>query len=293
MELRGLCTGVGWHKDRLQLELRLDEEAADKALWPLEDGRELAFRLPAQRRCIGYRPPSAGAHLVPCPERVRGLGASQCPRCFERAVLLPCLRCDGERCRNPERRPTCVQPQNHALYLCAFGPGAFKVGVARWERRAHRVSEQGARAGLIVACDDGQMIRRYEKMIMRSGVPDRMQASEKLRALAEDASLDELTGGLLRLAERLRARLPMPWLSEPEQLELPEIPVLGQLPNLVEPQAGFELRGEIRALAGNIAVVDSDRGQTLALEMTRLTGYELEPLAAGELTAGQMALGLG
>lgn len=293
MEPRGLCTGVGWHDDRLQLELRLDEQAAEKALWPLEVGRELAFRLPQQRRCIGYRPPAAGAHLLPCPDDVREIGGSQCPKCLERAVILPCLRCDGERCRNPERRPSCVRPQNHGLYLCAFGPGSYKVGVARWERRAHRVAEQGARAGLIVARDDGQMIRRYEKMIERSGVPDRLQATEKLRALAEPAADDELTGGLLRLAERLRARLPVPWLSDPEQLELPAIPALGSPPDLIEPHAGLELRGEIRALAGNIAVIASDRGQTVALEMTRLTGYELEPLAAGELTAGQMALGIG
>src|SRR5690606_17361353 len=121
---------------------------------------------------------------------------SQCPECFQRAVILPCLRCDGERCRNPARRPSCVRPKNHALYLCAFGPGAIKVGVARWSRRAHRVAEQGAREALIVARDDGQMIRRYERMVARSGIPDRLQPAERLRALAEPAEPDLLLGEL-------------------------------------------------------------------------------------------------
>ena len=283
----GLCTGVGWHERQLELEL-LGADGT-KSTWELLSGRELAVRLSSERRCIGSRPPGATS-LIPCPNKASGLSGSQCEDCFAAAVILPCLRCDGERCRNPARREICVQPANHALYLCAFAGGVVKVGVARWDRRWARVCEQSARAGLIVARADGQIIRRYEQMIRKSGIPDRLSPSEKLSALAGEETVHELEGELERRLASIKKRLPIPWMSEPETLKLAVIPPLGR-PRLLSAPGAASLRGRIAAMAGNIIVLASDRGEELAIEAQSLVGYELAPLEDGEQTAGQMAMG--
>src|ERR1035437_9835934 len=155
----GHLTGVGWREKKLNFELRTPDDK--KSLVAVSVGDEVAIEVTRERSCIGYRAPDSGS-LTPCPHGEKSISASQCLDCLTDAHILPCLRCTGERCANPLRRGDCVQPENHAVYLAAFGPGIFKVGVARWERRFERLAEQGARLALIVARDDGQQVRRVE-----------------------------------------------------------------------------------------------------------------------------------
>lgn len=293
MEITGLCTGAGRRDGVLHLELRSDQSKEPR---PLEPGLELAFEIVGGRRCIGYRPPEATS-LIPCPDHADALSAAQCPACFERAKIRQCLRCTGERCTNPERRPSCVQPENHAVYLASFGPGMLKVGVARWERRFERLAEQGARAALIVARDDGQQVRRMEAQIERAErgdqkIPDRRSPGEKLRGLTHPVTNEQLLAEIRERLPRLRLRVLGQWLKEPEELELPELPLLESPPRILAPKVGLRLRGKIFAVAGAILIVDLDTGERVALEVASLIGYQLRALAQEEVAGGQLALAL-
>lgn len=260
-------------------------------LQAIRDGEEIGFRVVSARRCIGYRPPGAES-LFPCPDEVRGISASQCEECFKRAKILPCLRCDGEMCRNPVRRPSCVRPDNHAVYLASFGHGILKVGVARWERRFDRVAEQGARAALVIARDDGQIVRRVEQTIRRLGIPDRVSTGVKLGALTQVGRRPELEAELLDAVTGLRRRLRAKWLDEPEVVELASPRVLPHRPRLLSPEAGLAVKGTVRHTIGKLVIIDSDADELVAIDVGSLDGYELAPLSEAEHGSGQMALAL-
>lgn len=279
----GLCTGAGWREDGLYLELREGEE---KLLHPVRLGSRFAYEISAEPRCIGYRAPGASS-LEPCPDRSEG--ASQCPECFKRAVILPCLRCDGSRCRNPERRDSCVRPLNHALYLAAFSMTTLKVGVARWERRAQRVSEQSARAALIIARTDGQTVRRWEQMIRSSGVPDRIQPKEKLAALIDDDPTVDLIAELKKKSESLKRRLPIEWLSTVEEISPERIGSISN-PRLTHPSSLGQISGEVTAVIGELITISSDLGEEISIEARALTGHSMRPFEIGDTAEGQLAL---
>lgn len=286
-QIEGHITGAGWRDGSLNVEyLDPDDE---KKLTTFRIGAEVALRIDAGRDCIGYRPPGADS-LISCPDAATGLRSNQCPGCFERALILPCLRCNGERCRNPARRRQCVQPENHALYLASFAPGHLKVGVARWDRRAERLAEQGAKAAIIVARDDGQMVRRSESQIRRFGTPDRLQLSEKLRLLTVKAPVIDLVDELLDLQGGLRHRMRARWLAEPEVVALPELPLLDIAPRLIEPRPGLSLRGVVEGVTGQAVLVRNDSGELVALEVSALAGYRVSALADEQGSSGQMAL---
>jgi hypothetical protein len=205
-------------------------------------------------------------------------------------MILPCLRCDGDRCRNPERRSSCVQPENHAVYLASFGPDLHKVGVARWERRHERVREQGARAALIIARDDGQMVRRLEQSIRRIGIPDRISPGAKIAALTQRGNPGQLAEELLTALAGVRHRVRGKWIDTPELLDIPEFEPLPYRPEAVHPEPGFSLRGTVESLIGQTVIVRRDEAELAALEASALHGYRLRPLEPGEGSSGQMAL---
>lgn len=284
-----MVTGAGWREEGLSLELRLAD--GEKELRSLQVGDELAFAINSSRRCIGHRPPGAES-LLPCPDEVTGISSTQCPDCFEKALTLPCLRCTGERCRNPARRHSCVQPENHALYLASFAPGVLKVGVARWDRRVERLAEQGARAAIICGRDDGQMVRRAEAQIKRiSGIPDRLQTTEKLRHLTVAGDTQKMEEEMIDVLAGLKRRMRAKWI-EPERVALPQVEVLPVAPRLLDLKPGVTLRGEIEAISGQVALVRSDANELVAIEAPALAGYELEPLAAHQGSNGQLSLAL-
>jgi hypothetical protein len=281
----GLITGAGLRDGRLHLELRAEQ---DKPLFELDPGDALAFAVNSTRTCIGARPPGASS-LAPCPYQATHLNASQCDQCFASALMLPCLRCTGERCNNPARRSDCVRPENHAVYLASFGLGILKVGVARWERRFERLAEQGARAALIIARDDGQQVRRLEAQLRRAGIRDRIPPQEKLRALTRVASVTELERELQQALETTKLRTIGRWI-EPEGVSLPPAPLLKAQPRLLTPNKDFRLRGRIVAVIGQTLIIDSDTGEQVALEVTSLIGYQSRSLSEQEAGAGQLAM---
>jgi hypothetical protein len=283
-----LCTGLGRRDDELHLELR--SEDGGKLTRPLRIGDSFAVELHGARRCIGYRGPLSQS-LIACPHQITGLGSHQCQSCLVAAQILPCLRCDGERCNNPARRKSCVQPQNHAVYLASFGPGMLKVGVARWERRQARLIEQGARAALIVSRDDGQQVRRTESQIRRFGrVPDRLNVHDKLYGLTQAGTPATLGAEISATFIKLRRQVQATWLEQPESVALPQMPVLGCVPPLVAAAADLRLRGEIEAISGATLILASDSGERVAIDVDGLIGYTLRELEGDEAGLGQLAL---
>lgn len=288
--MHGHCTGVGWSEGSLSFELRDRDEKSQREL---RSGDELAIELVGSRQCIGYRPPEGGS-LLACPGGADNLSSAQCPDCFEQARILPCLRCTGDRCNNPVRRKSCVVPENHAVYLASFGPGVVKVGVARWERRYERLAEQGARAAIVIARDDGQQVRRMESQYRSfiDGVEDRLSPTEKLTAYTLAGSPEKLRKELAEVFDLSKIRVLGQWLNTPEPVELPLLPVLPTAPRLLRPGAGFRLRGTVFALCGQAIIIDSDTGERVALEASSLAGYELRALHTSEQGEGQLTMAL-
>jgi hypothetical protein len=285
--MEGLCTGVGIHDGEFHLEIR----AQEKELYPLQVGKAFGLELTERRACIGFRSPGSTS-LEPCPDDIKGISANQCDACLERAQMLPCLRCTGERCMNPARRSDCVQPKNHAVYLASFGPGVLKVGVARWLRRNERVREQGSRAGIIIARDDGQLVRRIESQIKKYGIRDRIAPTEKLRALTQVAQQEQLIDELREELAMIKTRVRGAWLDQVETVALEEAPLLQSTPRLVQPESGLRIKGQITDIIGQILLVSADTGETVALEAPSLVGYQLRELALDEIGEGQLALSI-
>lgn len=133
----------------------------------LGSGTDLEYTLET-RHCAGTI--SDGDH-VPCSNR----GAPYCPAHDDD---WPCASCRGqcdlpiEACR-----------EEHAIYLAAFAPSTFKVGVTRLERLPTRLREQGADRGAhLQAVSNGRLARRIETELAE-GVPDRVPVDAKVAGL--------------------------------------------------------------------------------------------------------------
>jgi len=80
------------------------------------------------------------------------------PYCDRHVSRWPCARCTGE-CDLP--LDACRE--DHAVYLAAFAPATFKVGVTRAWRLETRLREQGAdRAAHLRTVADGRVARQIE-----------------------------------------------------------------------------------------------------------------------------------
>lgn len=274
-----MITGVGHDGDSPTLELRSRSDPDDKQVRAVSDRLDLLIC--GTRHCIGYRAPGAET-LEACPDGNETDRASQCPECAELAQMRACHRCNGLRCSNPARRDTCVVADNHAAYLAAFAPGVIKVGVGRWNRRRMRVLEQGARAAIVIARDDGQQIRRLESAIALRGIPDRLAPGERLRALGVDSDPDALRDDLEQVAAGFRRRLPWAkWLRPTETLELPALPVFPASSRLLRPAPGEPLVGEVSALAGQFLILERSDAP-VAIELSSLVGYPVREVGRGE-----------
>jgi hypothetical protein len=269
-----LVTGVGLNEMGTPvLELRAVNGDKSQVLVPAA----IAWQIGIDRHCIGYRPP-LGKTLHPCQDNARGLPGSQCPVCADLASLLPCLRCQGDRCRNPARRPDCVQVDNHAIYLAAFAPGIHKVGVARWHRREARLREQGAYVGLIIGQTDGLLARRMETIISKFGnIVDRLSVRDHLRAATVESDPQALLAELRLKAASLQRRLiQQPWVEEMEQYTFPERQTLSHLPQLWSPSGASTLVGDVQGFIGQTMILQPEGGSLLAVDLPTLIGWHVQ-----------------
>ncbi|MCU4926686.1 DUF2797 domain-containing protein [Halobacteria archaeon AArc-dxtr1] len=208
---------------------------------PLEPGTGLSYTL-GERRCAGV---VDGDEHVSCDR-------PKTPYCESHTSTWICARCTG----------TCLKPemdcyQEHAVYLAAFAPDVFKVGVTKHRRLETRLREQGAeRAAHIHTVSNGRIARELEAEIANDLV-DRVRVDAKIDALA--APLDEPAW------EELLAEFDVIDRYQFEYgLDLDRTPVRETV-----------ARGTVQGVRGRTLVLETG-GTSYAVDMRDLVGYEVE-----------------
>ncbi|MFB6085799.1 MAG: DUF2797 domain-containing protein [Halodesulfurarchaeum sp.] len=137
-------------------------------------GRELSFALD-ERHCAGRKVDSTHESCA----------TETAPYCEVHTTRWPCAHCRGQ-CAMPIE--TCHE--EHAIYLAAFEPDRYKVGVTRSWRLETRLTEQGARrAAHIRTVENGRTARQIEAEIA-TDVPDRLTQAAKIEGLGRSLDVD-------------------------------------------------------------------------------------------------------
>ncbi len=206
----------------------------------LDPGHELGYTL-GERHCAGTR--DGSVHNT-CPNP----GA---PRCEVHTTPWPCARCSGD-CE----KPIDACDQEHAVYLAAFAPDRFKVGVTRSWRLHTRLREQGADRGAhLRTVSDGRIARRVERTIAES-ITDRIPTGRKLRGLHRDVD-SQAWRSLLDEHD------PVTTYEFGYDLELTERPMAETL-----------AAGTVVGSQGRVLVIERG-GSTYAIDLRNLVGYEI------------------
>lgn len=207
---------------------------------PLEAGTELDYALD-QRHCAGVL--DDGSHT--------SCAASDAPYCDQHTSHWACARCTGD-CTMPLQ--TCHE--EHALYLAAFAPATFKVGVTRSWRLDTRLREQGAdRAAHLRTVANGKVARQIEADIA-TDVGDRVRVPTKVRGLHQ--TVDEAAW-----TELLAEFDPLETFSFGYGLGLTDRPVAETIAT-----------GTVRGTQGRVLVLDHN-GSTYAVNLRDLVGYDV------------------
>ncbi|WP_332898615.1 DUF2797 domain-containing protein [Haladaptatus sp. CMSO5] len=207
---------------------------------PLAPGTELAYSLGA-RHCAGVT--VDGTH--------HACDNAKAPYCRLHTDMWPCAICTGN----------CSMPidachEEHAVYLAAFAPDVFKVGVTRSWRLDTRLREQGAdRAAHILTVSDGRIARRKEAEIAKRLV-DRVRVPTKISGLHR--GVDEHAWDAL--------------LTEFDVIEQFDFDYGFSLDS--SPIAETLATGTVVGTQGRVLVV-RHAGSTYAVDLRGLVGYEL------------------
>ena len=212
----------------------------------LTPGAALAYTL-GPRHCAGTV--HDGGHLACDDDRA--------PYCEEHSYTWVCARCTGE-CLKDEM--DCHD--DHAVYLAAFAPDAFKVGVTKEWRLERRLREQGAdRAAHVRTVENGRIAREYEASVAER-IPDRVRVPTKRAGLADD--VDERAWN-----ELLDEFDPIETYAFDYGLGLAERP----LPETVA-------TGDVVGTKGRLLVLERG-GTTYAVDLRDLLGHEVTAGASG------------
>jgi hypothetical protein len=212
----------------------------------LEPGTELAYTL-GDRHCAGAV--TEDGHLA-CAEPTA-------PHCAQHASTWVCAKCTGT-CLKDEM--DCVEP--HAIYLAAFAPDVFKVGVTKEWRLETRLREQGAdRGALLAVVSDGRIAREREAEIATE-ISDRIRVPTKRAGLHRD--VDETAWNAL--------------LSEFDVDAADRFDFDYDLGLTDRPVAETIATGTVRGVQGRLLVLDH-AGSTYAVDLRDLVGHEAAPEA--------------
>jgi hypothetical protein len=255
VQVVGYDTGAG--ADRPAALLVASEGAVDRE--PLHGGRTLAYTL-GERRCAGTLD---GRDHVACENPAA-------PYCDAHDSTWICARCTG----------TCLKAemdchQEHAVYLAAFAPATFKVGVTKRERLETRFREQGADRGAhLYTVADGRIAREIEaELAAETPVPDAVRVPTKIDGLAR--TVDEAAWAALLAGFDVREEFDFEY-----GLDLTSAPVAETIAS-----------GTVRGTKGRVLVLERDGG-VYAVDMRDLVGYELrEGTSSRELQSSLGAFG--
>ncbi len=214
----------------------------------LEPGTDLDYALGA-RHCAGT---VTDAGHRPC-------AAATAPQCPQHRSTWVCAKCTGT-CLKDEM--DCTEP--HVVYLAAFAPDTFKVGVTKAWRLETRLREQGAdRGARVTTVPDGRIAREREAAIAES-IPDRVRVPTKRAGLHQSVDADAWTDLLATygVGEGDRYRFD-------HGLDLRDRPVAETI-----------AAGRVRGVKGRLLVVER-AGSTYAVDLRDLVGHEITPGAGG------------
>ena len=173
------------------------------------------------------------------------------PYCPDHSHVWVCARCTG----------TCLKDEmdcfdDHAIYLAAFAPDQFKVGVTTLWRLETRLREQGADRGAhIRTVDDGRIARELEAEIATE-LTDRVRVPTKMAGLGRSVDVEAWHALLAEFD-------PIDTFDFEYGLDLMSQPVDETMAT-----------GTVRGTKGRILVLDRG-GSTYAVDMRELVGYEL------------------
>lgn len=203
-------------------------------------GESLAFSL-TDRHCAGT---IRGDHHRPCAE-------AAAPFCAAHDDTWICARCRG----------TCLKDEmdchvDHDIYLAAFAPRTFKVGVTRSGRLQERLTEQGAdRGARIHQVQNGRIAREREAAIANE-IPDRVPTPVKVRGLTRSLDTDAWEALLDQHGVDKRVT--------PEyQLAIDQSPISETI-----------VRGTVRGVKGRLLCLRWN-GSTYATDLRDLLGYHV------------------
>ena len=206
----------------------------------LEAGTELEYTL-GERHCAGTI--HDDSHIA-CENPTA-------PYCPDHRHTWVCARCTG----------TCLKDEmdcfdNHAIYLAAFGPDQFKIGVTKQWRLDTRLREQGAdRAAHIRTVDDGRIARQLEAEIANE-IPDRVRVPTKLAGFGQ--SVDDVA-----------------WQRLLDEFEPIDTFVFDYGLDLdCQPVDETVATGTVRGTKGRLLIVERG-GSTYGVDMRNLVGYEV------------------
>jgi hypothetical protein len=241
VQIVGYETAAGGETDQAALVTASDGTVSREQL---SQGTTLSYTL-GERRCAGT---IDGQQHVACSN-------PDSPYCDRHTSRWACARCTGE-CDLPLE--TCRE--EHAVYLAAFAPATFKVGVTRSWRLETRLREQGAdRAAHLRTVEDGRIARQIEADIA-TAVGDRVRVPTKIDGLHRSVDDDAWES----LGDEYE---PFATFAFDYGLELDE-----------RPMGETMATGTVRGTKGRVLVVDHN-GSTYAVDLRDLVGYEVR---AGE-----------
>jgi hypothetical protein len=215
-----------------------DDGSVDRV--SLESGRELSFAL-GVRHCTGV---IDGDDHRPCDR-------STTPYCDAHTDRWPCARCAGD-CSLPLQ--SCRE--EHVVYLAAFAPATFKVGVTRSWRLRRRLREQGADRGAhLRTVENGRIAREIEADIAVE-VGDRVRVPTKIKGIHRTVDVDAWQE-LLTNYDHVET------LAFDYGVDLADRPVAETL-----------FSGAVRGVKGRILVLENG-GSTYAVDLRDLVGYDL------------------
>lgn len=181
-------------------------------------GVQLTLQGLAERFCTG-RFDLATGKSEPCPDRaaLRDDSFEQCLACHRATGFNPAFYNAPEL--SPQQQLRNLEP--HLVYLAHFGGGTLKVGMTHARRGIHRLLEQGARMGVLLArFDDAYRARALEERIARDlDVPEAIRPARKRHLLGAPFSTGAVQAELRARVEEIRVLEPELRL-EPELVEL-------------------------------------------------------------------------
>jgi len=215
---------------------------------PLAPGRELAYTL-GDRHCAGA---IDGDEHLPC-------AASAAPYCEHHDSTWICAKCTGSCLK---REMDCHT--EHAIYLAAFAPSTFKVGVTGRSDPTVRLREQGADRGAIIRrVADGRIARELEAEIAATTpLPDSVRVPTKIEGIGRDVDRGSW--------ERLLGEFAVETTHEFDYgLGLDAAPI-----------ADTFAAGTVIGTKGRVLVLERS-GSRFAVDMRSLVGHELERGTSG------------